>query len=133
MEKITVFAHNLGEFDGYFLFKGLLNQYNPENVTSIIDHSNSFISITLNDSITIEWKDSIRIFPMSLDQLCGLFVVTGKLIPYDIRFNDISFFNNHNLLIIFKKYTGFNTLSLQELHENGGGYPVHTLRVDNWR
>jgi hypothetical protein len=25
-DKLTIFAHNLGEFDGYFLYKGLLNQ-----------------------------------------------------------------------------------------------------------
>jgi hypothetical protein len=95
--KVTIFAHNLGDFDGYFSFKGLLNNYNPENISSIIDHSNSFISITWKDKVTIEWKDSLRIFPMSLDKLCELFTVTGKLIPYDIRFNDISLFNNPRL------------------------------------
>ena len=114
LDKITIFAHNLGDFDGYFLYKGLLNTYNPENVSSIMDHSNSFISITLKHSITIEWKDSLRIFPISLDELCNLFVVTGKLIPYDLRFNDISLFNNHNLLILFKKYSLQDAVALYE-------------------
>jgi hypothetical protein len=114
LDKITIFAPNLGDFDGYFLYKALMNQYNPENVNSIIDHSNSFISITLNESITIEWKDSLRIFPMSLDKLCELFGVTGKLIPYDPRFNNISLFNNHNLLILFKQYSLQDSISLYQ-------------------
>ena len=114
LDKVTIFAHNLGDFDGYFSYKGLLNNYNPENVTSIIDHGNSFISITLKDKVILEFKDSLRIFPMSLDKLCELFVVTGKLIPYDIRFNDISLFNNHNLLILFKKYALQDAIALYE-------------------
>ena len=114
LDKITIFAHNLGDFDGYFSFKGLLNNYNPENISSIIDHSNSFISITWKDKVTIEWKDSLRIYPMSLDKLCELFTVTGKLIPYDLRFNDISLFNNHNLLLIFKKYALQDAIALYD-------------------
>jgi hypothetical protein len=66
-DKLVIFAHNLGDFDGYFLSKGLLNHYNPENVTSIIDESNSFISIKLltgtETGLSFEWKDSLRIFP----------------------------------------------------------------------
>jgi hypothetical protein len=49
--KLTIFAHNLGDFDGYFLYKGLINHYDPENISSIIDESNSFISIKLLSGI----------------------------------------------------------------------------------
>lgn len=35
-DKLTIFAHNLGGFDGYFLFKGLLNHYNVEH--NILHH-----------------------------------------------------------------------------------------------
>jgi hypothetical protein len=55
--KLTIFAHNLGDFDGYFLYKGLMNHYNPDRISSIIDESNSFISIICNNNITFEWKD----------------------------------------------------------------------------
>jgi hypothetical protein len=51
---------------------------------------------------------------MSLNELCNLFVVTGKLIPYDLRFNDISLFNNHNLLILFKNYALQDAVALYE-------------------
>jgi hypothetical protein len=35
--KLVIFAHNLGNFDGYFLYKGLMSCFNPENISSIID------------------------------------------------------------------------------------------------
>jgi hypothetical protein len=72
-EKLTIFAHNLGNFDGYFLYKGLMNHYHPDIITSIIDDSNTFISIKCNTSIPFEWKDYLRIFPISLDKLCQVF------------------------------------------------------------
>jgi hypothetical protein len=48
LDKLTIFAHNLGDFDGYFLYKALMNHYNPDNISSIIDENNSFISIKLS-------------------------------------------------------------------------------------
>lgn len=100
-----VFAHNLGSFDGYHLFKGLLNNFDPMIVESLIDESKTFISITLNINDTkIVWKDSLRLFPVSLDLLCTTFKVEGKLNPYDQRFNDLSLFNKPRLWESFKKY-----------------------------
>jgi len=109
INKLTIFAHNLGDFDGYFLYKGLMNHYNPENVSSIIDESNSFISIKLlsgiNTGLMFEWKDSLRIYPkLSLNKFCQLFGVDGKLIAYNSKFNNISLFNNPRILGMFKNY-----------------------------
>jgi hypothetical protein len=92
--KLIIFAHNLGNFDGYFLYKGLMQCYNPDHVTCIIDESNSFISIQHIDVPFIEWKDSLRIFPTSLHKLCKMFGVDGKLIPYNPNFSSIDLFNN---------------------------------------
>jgi hypothetical protein len=79
-EKLVIFTHNLGNFDGYYLYKGLMSCYNPDNISSIIDDSNTFISITCNVlGDLVEWKDSLRIFPMSLDKLCKMFGVDGKI------------------------------------------------------
>jgi hypothetical protein len=75
--ELTIFAHNLGNFDGYFLYKGLLNHYPVKDVNSLIDESNTFISILVNHGFKFEWKDSLRIFPMSLDKLCKMFAVEG--------------------------------------------------------
>ncbi len=112
VEKLILFAHNLGDFYGYFLYKGLMNHYNPENVSSIIDESNSFISIKLLSGITFERKESLRIFPMSLDKLCGLFGVEGKLTKYNNRFNSIELFNSPVIWGLFKKYALQDAISL---------------------
>jgi hypothetical protein len=105
VDKLTIFAHNLGDFDGYFLYKGLMNNYNPENISSIIDESNSFISIKLDDKFSFEWKDSLRIFPISLDKLCKTFGVEGKLITCNIKFNSLELFNSPKTWGLFKRYS----------------------------
>jgi hypothetical protein len=56
--------------------------YQPENINSLVDEGNSFISIYCNNPL-IEWKDSLRIFPVSLDKVCEMFGVEGKLQPYN--------------------------------------------------
>jgi hypothetical protein len=118
ISKLTIFAHNLGNFDGYFLYKGLMNHYNPENINSIIDESNSFISIKLISGIktglSFEWKDSLRIFPMSLDKLCKLFGVDGKVSSYNSKFNSLELFNSPRTWGLFKKYALQDAIALYE-------------------
>jgi hypothetical protein len=103
--KLTIFAHNLGNFDGYFLYKGLMQCFKPDHVTCIIDESNSFISIQHLDVPLIEWKDSLRVFPISLDKLCKMFGVDGKTNSYNPKFNSLELFNNPELLNTFIKYS----------------------------
>jgi hypothetical protein len=82
--------HNLGGFDGYFIYKYLAQHYSNE-LTVILDKANKFIIIQLQlDDITITFKDSIRIFPTSLSELCTIFNVEGKLSVYDQSFNHIN-------------------------------------------
>jgi hypothetical protein len=114
VDKLTIFAHNLGGFDGYFLYKGLMNHYNPEHISSLIDDTNTFISIKNNDVPPIEWKDSMRIFPISLDKLCQMFLVEGKLMPYNPHFNDINLFNHESLLNQFVAYSKQDAKALYE-------------------
>src|SRR6267378_329415 len=112
-DKLVIFAHNLGNFDGYFLYKALMNNYNPENVSSLIDDSNTFISISCNVfGELIEWKDSLRIFPMSLDKLCKLFGVQGKLTSYNPKFNKLELFDKPRTLGLFKQYALQDSISL---------------------
>ena len=70
----TIFIHNLGSFDGLFLYKALTNYYgleNLNNVSTLIDDKNKFIRITLIEGkdVKIVWKDSYRIFNVSLEDL----------------------------------------------------------------
>nr|UZS78130.1 DNA polymerase [Lentinula edodes]WEX32046.1 DNA polymerase [Lentinula edodes] len=101
----NIVVHNLGSFDGYFIYKGLTKLF-PAFISTIIDNNNKFIQITFKyDKFKINWKDSYRIYPISLDDLCKTFNVEGKINKYDIRFNNLDLFNNLNLLKKFKEYS----------------------------
>ena len=134
ISKLTIFAHNLGDFDGYFLYKGLMNYYNPENITSIIDESNSFISIKLLSGkeigLTFEWKDSLRVFPISLNKLCEVFGEEGKLTPYNEKFNSIELFDSPRLLGVFKKYSIQDAIALYKALRSAQFLYFNKFRVD---
>jgi hypothetical protein len=130
LDKLTIFAHNLGEFDGYFLKNALLNHYNPDHINSIIDDSNSFINIIHNNFPIIEWKDSLRIFPIKLNELCKMFSVEGKLIPYDSRFSNLSLFNNPKLLYLFKKYSIQDSIALYNALQTAQDIYFNKYKID---
>lgn len=115
LNNCIIYSHNLGSFDGYFIYKGLLElpEINIDKVKSIIDDLHRFISIDLvwKDSRFI-FKDSLRLFPVSLQELCNLFNVEGKLHSYNPLFNKISLFENNNLLNSFIEYSKQDSICL---------------------
>jgi hypothetical protein len=85
-----ILLHNLGGFDGYFIYKYLLSNYSDQ-LSTLIDTSNKIIIIQVKiEDVTIVFKDSLRIFPTSLNGLCEVFDVKGKLSVYDPTFNHIN-------------------------------------------
>jgi len=113
----TIFVHNLGSFDGLFLYNGLLNIVDIKKIESIIDDQNRFILIKYKDiinknKIEIIWKDSFRIFPVSLEELCKNFGVIGKLSKYDNRFNAIEMYDNFELFNNFIEYSKQDSIAL---------------------
>jgi hypothetical protein len=63
--NLVIFMHNLGSFDGFFLYKGLMNNNlcNYKDVKSMIDKDNEFIQIeAIINGVKITWKDSYRVF-----------------------------------------------------------------------
>lgn len=113
----VVFAHNLGSFDGVFLYNGLLSVINIKKLETIIDDKNRFILIKYKDKINenkieIVWKDSFRIFPVSLDDFCKNFNVLGKLSKYDNRFNDIEMYDDLELFNKFIEYSKQDSIAL---------------------
>jgi hypothetical protein len=100
-KEYVIYSHSLGSFDGYFIYKGLLELLPPgpniniNNISSIIDNKHEFISIEVKfNNIKFIWKDSLRVFPISLNELCKMFDVPGKLSTYNPEFNTINLFNN---------------------------------------
>ena len=116
----TIFAHNLGEFDGYFIYKALSifsTDTNPLYVKTKIDPHNKFIIIDYKDSnsgVKFTFKDSLRIFPVSLNNLCKVFGVEGKLGEYKGVYNNIDIFNNFNDLNELLQYNKQDCISLHK-------------------
>ena len=82
-------------------------------MSAIIDNHNKFIQITFQiDKLKICWKDSYRIFPVSLYNLCKNFGVEGKLFKYNKNFNNVELFKNTDLLEEFKQYSLQDSISL---------------------
>ena len=101
----TVFVHNLGNFDGLFIYKFLASKYGNNNLKAILDDSNKFICISVKISnIEIIFKDSLRIFPCSLEELSKIFSVQGKIGSYRSEFNSFNLFKDKSLMKEFIKY-----------------------------
>jgi hypothetical protein len=115
LNNCVIYSHNLGSFDGYFIFKALLELPNVDinNVNSIIDDLHRFISIDINWKDTkLTFKDSLRIFPVSLKELTKIFDVKGKLHDYNPLFNKISLFKDKPLLNQFIEYSKQDSICL---------------------
>ena len=76
----TIFVHNLGSFDGVFIFTQLAKLLKPLTPGIMLDNSNKYIKISMEfrKGHTINWIDSYRMFPVSLNDLCANFGVEGK-------------------------------------------------------
>ena len=128
----SFFVHNLGSFDGLFLYKAISLQFKPDQVKTIIDHHNKFITISLNleNGNTITWLDSYRIFPVSLKDLCKTFKVEGKSQNYNQSFSSLDLFNNEELLILFKEYSLQDSIALYQALEKAQEVYIDKYKVD---
>jgi hypothetical protein len=107
---LTVYAHNLSEFDGVLILNHLLKY----GKTKPLLHNGKLISITLKLNIkghqnkTIIFKDSLLMLPLSLRQLCDSFKVDNPKGIFPYLLNDILYKGE------FPKYELFTSLSLNE-------------------
>jgi hypothetical protein len=78
-ESLTILIHNLGSYDGYFIFKFLLMYLKEfKQFKALIGKDNEFITIKYKN---IKFIDSCRLFgKLSLNDLCKLFKVEGKFV-----------------------------------------------------
>lgn len=126
-----IFVHNLGSFDGFFIYKALSLKYKPEQVNTIIDHHNKFIQITLKlkDKKFI-WLDSYRIFPISLNELCKVFEVKGKISEYNIEYNSLNLFSDKRMLQEFRTYALQDSICLYQALVKAQDYYLNNYNVD---
>lgn len=128
----TIFTHNLGGFDGIYIHKAASNYYDVNHVKTIIDDSNKFIliNVLLNNNNNIVFKDSMIIFPVSLNDLCEIFHVPGKTSKYIQDFNKINLFKNKKLLKEFILYSKQDSLGLYNALVNAQTSIINELNVD---
>ncbi len=131
--KHVIFIHNLGSFDGFFLYKALSNRFKPLEVSCLIDSHNKFIQITLElQNLKVVFKDSYRIFQVSLNDLCSILSVQGKTSIYKQEYHQISLFNKENskLLEEFKKYSLQDSNCLYDCINKLQDLYIHEYNVD---
>lgn len=116
--KGIIFTHNLGSFDGYFIYRILFKFFGKNEVTSLISDASDFILIKIKSkeyNLNITFKDSIRIFPVSLKELCKVYNVEGKFGSYNAEvFNNINIFRDLENFELFKTYALQDTKSLYD-------------------
>ena len=113
------------------------NRFKPEEVSCLIDSHNKFIQITLEvQKLKIVFKDSYRIFSVSLKDLCSVLSLRGKTSTYNPEYHKLSLFNqgNEKLLEEFKQYSlqDSNCLyecisKLQEIYINDYSVDITTI------
>ena len=115
-----------------FIYSGLLNIVNPNQISTIIDDKNNFISIKYvpKKGKVVEFKDSFRIFPVSLEKLCSVFEVSGKLNKYNPLFNNINLFKDDNLFNLFKQYAQQDSVALYNALIKARSTYFESYRVD---
>ena len=80
----------------FFIYKALSNRFKPEEVSCLVDSHNKFISITLSiNKFKVTFKDSYRIFPVSLSDLCQILCLEGKSSNYKNEYRNINLFDQH--------------------------------------
>ena len=81
--------------------------YPPQDIRLKIDKNQKFVSIELHvANMVIIWKDSLRLFPLSLADLTKTMGLIGKTEPYNKEdFGSLDLFDNPTLLQRFKDYS----------------------------
>lgn len=128
-----IFVHNLGAFDGYFIFKYLNKFFKKEHIYTIIDKQNKFITMTFTVDkckTDIKFLDSYRIFPVGLQELCEVFGVSGKTMKYSSDFHSLSVFHTKDLFNKLKEYSIQDSVCLHSALMSAQDLYLSTYNVD---
>jgi DNA polymerase type B, organellar and viral len=110
----------------------MLNHFTPSSVSCITDNNNVFISITLkvSDKFTITFKDSLRVFPVSLEEFCKVFQVSGKISKYNPLYNSFDLFKNSELLKTFISYAKQDSAALYNALVLAQSFYIEKYKID---
>lgn len=139
--KGDILVHNLGSFDGYFIYKQASVLFPPHDVDALVDPQNKFITIGIDfenwgdtedewELNKIKFKDSMRQFPIGLDQFCKIYKVPGKLSKFNKAWHDPSILYNWNILLEAIKYGLQDSLCLMQAYKNARNATFENYKVD---
>ena len=111
LKDYTLYAHNLGKFDGYLLIKPFLKHFGPFKI--LIDKSRTIICINLPGNITL--KDSYRILPHSLAKLGDMFETEHRKLEFDHKQANTQSIYNPQFEAELLKYLEHDLLCLIEV------------------
>jgi hypothetical protein len=139
-DRLTIYSHNLGAFDGYFILPSLFGYTtDPKNVHCLIDDSNRFILLSFkfkdSNGKDCKWtfKDSYRLFPTSLENLGKMFELAPnemKLGMYDPKWNSIDMFKDPELLANFIEYANRDSETLLKCMDKARTFYKEKYNVD---
>lgn len=118
--SLTIYAHNLSNFDGVFLMNHLVNF---GKVKPISFHG-KLISIKLTLTIkghvgkTFIFKDSMLLLPLSLKQLCDSFNIDNKKGIFPYLLNDITYKGKFPKFELFTSISKTEYLNLKDQYSN---------------
>ena len=111
--------------------KILVKIVEPHNIKPIIDPHNKFILIkAFYNNRLITWRDSYRVFPVSLEDLAKNFSVQGKISKYNEEYNSLTLFDNESLLNEFKTYSLQDSVALLNALNKAQNIYINEYDVD---
>lgn len=125
-----IYVHNLGSFDGYFLLKEF-EKY-VEDLDILMDKQNKFISIDLKNgkSPKTKFRDSLRIFPSSLDSLSQMFDVPIKKSSFDHDKVNKNIIFDEKFKQKLLKYLNNDLVSLYDIIHSAANFILEEYGVD---
>nr|WVH38143.1 DNA polymerase [Poriella subacida] len=124
-----IYTHNLGGFDGIFIHKITSKLF--DDVETIIDDAGKYILIKVNyNNVSYIFKDSLRLFPVSLNELCKVFNVPGKLESYKSEWNNVKVLNNPDVMTNLIKYAKQDVIALHSAIKNAQLHFISKYGVD---
>lgn len=123
-----IYLHNLGSFDGYLLFKPLFELVGVE-LKVLIDDFNQIISMQLPKH-KIDFRDSLRIFPLNLLKLSELFNVPIQKGELDHQEVTVERIYEKEFKREVLEYLNKDLISLLDVMKKGTDYIFNNYGVD---
>ena len=102
-----------------------------DNVECVIDDAGNYILIKIvYEGRSYTFKDSMRLFPISLNELCKAFNVPGKLSSYQMEWNNIEVLDNPKVMKTLLNYSKQDVIALHEALSNAQEQFINGYNVD---